>query len=63
MPASQVFGKFKREQLRSGGPNGPVVKSRAQELAIYESEKRKEESTGSADTPKRNARPKRRKIA
>lgn len=52
MPASQVFHKFKHGELHSGSKKGPIVKSRAQELAIYESEKRKEDETGSADRKK-----------
>ena len=57
MPASLVFSKFKHGQLRSGSPNGPVVKSRAQMLAIYESEKRNEEQTGSPDRPRKRMKP------
>jgi hypothetical protein len=49
MPASQVFSKFRRGALHSGGKSGPVVKKRSQMLAIYESEKKNEDETGSAD--------------
>lgn len=41
MPWDAVPGKWKAGQLHSGGPNGPVVKSRAQMVAILLSEKRK----------------------
>jgi hypothetical protein len=57
MPSSAVFHKFKHGQLRSGGPNGPVVKSRAQMLAIYESEKKNEQETGSPDRPRKHMKP------
>ncbi len=41
MPWDEVFGKFKRGELHSGGPGGPVVKNRKQATAIAMSEKRK----------------------
>jgi hypothetical protein len=41
MPYDEVMHKFKHGTLHSGGPNGPVVHSRAQALAILESEKKK----------------------
>lgn len=59
MPSSEVMHKFKSGALHSGGPGGPVVKNRKQAIAIMMSEKRNEAETGSADTPKRHARPKR----
>ena len=46
MPASEVMGKFKRGQLRSGSKAGPKVKSRPQAIAIMLSEKRKESKHG-----------------
>ena len=42
MPASEVFGKFKRGALHSGSKQGPKVTSRKQAIAIYMSEKRDE---------------------
>lgn len=44
MPYDEVLSKYKRGKLHSGGASGPVVKSRAQALAIMLSEKRKAES-------------------
>lgn len=41
MPYDQVFDKFKRGQLHSGGPNGPRITSRRQAIAVYLSEKKK----------------------
>lgn len=41
MPWNAVPGKWKSGQLKSGGPNGPPVKSKAQMVAIMLSEKRK----------------------
>jgi len=52
MPSRLVPGKFKRGQLHSGSKTGPVVTSRKQELAIYESERRNEQEHGSADAPR-----------
>ena len=46
MPSSEVFKKFKNGELHSGSKTGPVVKSRAQELAIFESEKKIEAAHG-----------------
>ena len=46
MPSSEVPDKFKRGQLHSGGPKGPVVKNRKQMVAIMLSEKRKESANG-----------------
>src|SRR5882762_6207385 len=43
MPSKDVPSKFKAGLLRSGGPRGPVVRKRAQMLAILMSEKRKEQ--------------------
>lgn len=61
MPSSEVFRKAKEGRLHSGGPSGPLVKPGSkQAIAIYLSEKRNEEETGSADRPKRN-RPQRKK--
>ena len=61
MPSSQVLHKFKAGQLHSGGPGGPVVKSRKQAIAIMLSEKRNEDETGSPDAPARGKKPVRRK--
>ncbi len=44
MPSSEVMHKFKHAMLHSGSKKGPVVKSRAQALAILMSEKRKEQA-------------------
>jgi hypothetical protein len=44
MPFTSVgdeMGRFKRGELHSGSTSGPVVKSRAQAIAISLSEKRK----------------------
>jgi hypothetical protein len=46
MPSSEVMHKYKHGTLRSGGPDGPKVHSRAQAIAIMMSEKRKEEAHG-----------------
>ena len=46
MPASEVFSKYKAGKLRSGSKHGPPVKSHAQAVAIYLSEKRKGLQTG-----------------
>lgn len=43
MPASEVMHKWKTGKLHSGSKKGPVVKSRAQAIAIMLSEKRAEE--------------------
>lgn len=40
MPARLVLPKFKAGKLHSGSKTGPVVKSKAQALAIMESEKK-----------------------
>jgi hypothetical protein len=58
MPSSEVFSKFKSGQLHSGSKSGPPVKNRKQAIAIYLSEKRNEEETGSPDRPR--SKPKRR---
>ena len=58
MPSSEVFRKAKEGRLHSGGPSGPLVKPGSkQAVAIYLSEKRNEDETGSPDRKK----PKRRK--
>lgn len=46
MPSSEVFPKFKRRQLHSGGPNGPIVTNPAQVRAIAASERAKEKANG-----------------
>ncbi len=46
MPASEVMDKWKKGDLHSGGPDGPVIKSRKQAIAVMLSEKRKEEANG-----------------
>lgn len=60
MPSSQVFEKFENGRLHSGGPKGPVVTNRKQAIAIKMHEAANEQSTGSADIPKRS-KPKRKK--
>ena len=42
MPSKNVMPKFKQGKLRSGSKKGPVVKKRAQAIAIMLSEQRKE---------------------
>ena len=46
MPASQVMHKWKHGQLHSGSKKGPVVKNRAQAIAIMLSERRAEQKHG-----------------
>lgn len=46
MPSREVPGKFKRGELHSGGPNGPIVHSHAQMVAILMSEKQNEAEHG-----------------
>ncbi len=46
MPSSEVFSKYKAGKLRSGSKSGPPVKSHAQAVAIFLSEKRKEGQHG-----------------
>jgi len=41
MPYTAVMGKWKAGTLHSGGPAGPVVKTRQQAIAIMLSEKKK----------------------
>jgi hypothetical protein len=43
MPSSEVMHKWKHAMLHSGSKKGPLVKSRAQALAIMLSERRKEQ--------------------
>ena len=43
MPSREVLGKYRRGQLHSGSKSGPVVKDRAQAVAIMLSEKRNED--------------------
>ncbi|NGX57225.1 MAG: hypothetical protein K940chlam3_00110 [Chlamydiae bacterium] len=43
----KVMGEFKEKTLRSGSKKGPVVKSKAQALAISLSEARKASKKGS----------------
>ncbi len=43
MPFDQVFHKFGKGQLHSGGPNGPAVHNPKQAVAIMLSEKQKAE--------------------
>lgn len=38
--------KFSRGELHSGGPKGPIVKNRAQAIAIAASERDKEKANG-----------------
>lgn len=58
MPSSQVMKKFKGGRLHSGSKHGPLVRDRAQAVAIMLSEARNEKQTGSPD---RYRKPKRRK--
>lgn len=53
MPASEVFEKYAAGKLRSGSKRGPKVKNRKQAVAIYLSEKRNEDETGSPDRAQR----------
>ena len=46
MPSSAVFHKYGAGQLHSGSKSGPVVKNQKQAIAIYLSEKRKEQANG-----------------
>lgn len=46
MPSREVLSKFKRGALHSGSKSGPVVKSRAQAVAIMLSEKQNEDEHG-----------------
>jgi hypothetical protein len=46
MPSREVLGKYKRGELHSGSKSGPVVKSKAQAVAIMLSEKRNEDEHG-----------------
>jgi len=46
MPASQVMHKWKHGKLHSGSKSGPVVKNRAQAIAIMMSERRAEQKHG-----------------
>ena len=46
MPSSEVMSKWKHGKLRSGGPNGRVVKNRKQAIAIKMSEERNEAEHG-----------------
>lgn len=41
MPFTEVMGKYRRGELRSGSKSGPKVTDRRQALAIMMSEKRK----------------------
>ena len=45
--------KFKEKKLHSGSPSGPVVKSRAQALAISLSEQRKADAAKKKRTRKK----------
>jgi len=46
MPSSEVMGKFKRGELRSGFKKGALVKNQKQAVAIMLSEKRQEAKHG-----------------
>ena len=46
MPSNEVYKKFKKGELHSGGPKGPVVTNPKQEIAIYLSEKKNEAAHG-----------------
>lgn len=46
MPSSEVMHKWKAGTLHSGSKKGPVVKSRAQAIAIKMSEERAEKKHG-----------------
>jgi hypothetical protein len=60
MPSSEVMHKFGAGRLRSGGPSGPVVRSRKQAIAIKLSEERKEKANGGV-YPEGKRRPKQKK--
>lgn len=60
MPSSAVMGKYKSHQLHSGGPAGPVVKSKEQAIAIMFSERRAE-AANDGSYSERGKKPKRTK--
>ena len=60
MPSREVVGKYKRGALHSGSKSGPVVKSRAQAVAILMSEKRNEDEHGGQYHESKRLRVKRR---
>ena len=46
MPSRDVMSKFKHGKLHSGSKHGPVVKSKAQAIAIAASERSNEKKHG-----------------
>ena len=60
MPSREVLGKYKRGELHSGSKSGPVVKDRAQAVAIMLSEKRNEDEHGGQYHESKRLRVKRR---
>jgi len=54
VPSSEVYKKFKSGKLHSGGPAGPVVTNPKQEVAIFLSEKKKEDANGGVYPEHRN---------
>ena len=46
MPSSEVFSKYKAGTLHSGSKSGPVIKNHKQAIAVFLSEKRKENANG-----------------
>jgi len=60
MPSREVLGKYKRGELHSGSKSGPVVKSKAQAVAIMLSEKRNEDEHGGQYHESKRLRVKRR---
>jgi len=60
MPSREVLGKYRRGQLHSGSKSGPMVKDRAQAVAIMLSEKRNEDEHGGQYHESKRLRVKRR---
>lgn len=60
MPSDRVLSKFKRGALHSGSKSGPIVKSKAQAVAIMLSEKRNEDEHGGQYHESKRLRVKRR---
>ena len=51
MPYTEVMHKFKHKKLQSGSKKGPLVKNRAQALAIMLSEKKSGVGLGPSENP------------
>jgi Family of unknown function (DUF6496) len=56
MPSSKVMHKYKHGKLHSGSKKGPVVKDRAQAIAIKMSEERAEKKSGGKYPEKKSAK-------